>query len=66
MAWRLACGPALAARGAVVGYNDGIVTIEVGELPWLEEMRRISDHLKADLARIAGVKLAKLQLIVKR
>jgi len=66
MAWVAACGPALAGRGTVVGYEDGLVKIEVREGAWMEEMRGMRSHLESELARISGVKVVKLHFIVKR
>lgn len=66
MAWIVVCGPILAEHGRVVGYDDGVISVEVGERAWLEEMRNMSEHLEAELARVAGMKVTKLHLIVKR
>jgi hypothetical protein len=66
MAWILVCGPALAARSNVIGYCDSVVTIEVGERRWLEEIRNIDRELVPELARVAGLQVAKLHLVVKR
>ena len=66
MAWLATCGPALAGRGAVVGYDEGVVSVEVREKAWLDEMCNMSSHLEAELGRIAGIKVTKLHFIVKR
>lgn len=66
MAWIAACGPALAGRGAVVGYDDGVVSVEVNEKAWLDEMQNMSRYLEAELSRIAGIKVTTLHFIVKR
>lgn len=66
MAWIVACGPALAERGDVVGYEDGVVRIEVRDRAWLEEMKSMKGHLEAELARVAGVRVSELHFIVKR
>jgi hypothetical protein len=66
MAWVVVCGRTLAVRGTVVGFNDGIVKIEVCDPTWLEEMNSMSGHLESELARVAGMKIFKLRFIVKR
>lgn len=66
MAWIAACGPVLAERGSVVGYDNGVVKVEVSDGAWLEEMKSISGHLETELARIAGVEVTKLHFKVKR
>jgi hypothetical protein len=45
LAWVALCGTALAARSAVVGYEAGIVTIEVSERSWLEQIRDLGQNL---------------------
>ena len=66
MAWLAACGPALAGRGSIVGYDEGIVSVEVSERAWLEQMCNMSSHLESELSRIAGIRVTKLHFIVKR
>ncbi|HEY0161720.1 MAG TPA: DciA family protein [Edaphobacter sp.] len=66
MAWMVACGPAMAGKASVVGYDEGVVRVEVGEGAWVAELRNLSGHLEAELARISGVKVTKLHFIVKR
>jgi hypothetical protein len=66
MAWVAACGPVLACRGTVVEYNQEVVSVEVAERTWLDEMRNMSSHLEAELSRIAGIKVTKLHFMVKR
>jgi hypothetical protein len=66
MAWLVVCGRKLAGRGSVVGFDGGIVSVEVRDPAWLEEMRSMSGHLESELARVAGMKGTKLHFIVKR
>lgn len=66
LAWVAVCGPALAGRSSVVGYDDGVVRVQVSEGAWLEEIKSIREYLEAELARIAGVKVSTLHFIVKR
>lgn len=66
MAWMVACGPAMAGKATVVGYEEGIVRVEVGEGPWVAELRSLSSQLETELARISGVQVSRLHFIVKR
>lgn len=66
LAWVIVCGPALAARSTVTGYHAGVVTVEVREQPWLEEIRNIDENLALELQRVAGLRVSKLHLVVKR
>lgn len=64
-AWVIVCGRTLAERGTVVGYDEGVVRVEVRDRAWLEQMHSMSGHLQAELARIAGVRVSKLHFEVK-
>jgi Dna[CI] antecedent, DciA len=65
-AWPVACGPAMAEKGEIVGYADGIVQVAVRNSVWLEQMRSMSQVLQHELGRIAGVKLSGIHFEVKR
>jgi predicted nucleic acid-binding Zn ribbon protein len=65
-AWPVACGPALAAKGRIVGLANGIVRVEVMNSVWLEQLRSMQQALERELARIADVKLAGIHFEVKR
>lgn len=66
LAWVVVSGPSLAARSHVIGYADRIVTVEVGEYPWLEVVRNSDKDLIRELTRVAGLPVAELNLIAKR
>jgi len=45
-AWPVACGRAMAERGAVVGFEDGVVLVAVTDMAWLRQMRSMSEQLE--------------------
>jgi Dna[CI] antecedent, DciA len=59
-AWPVACGKALAERGTVVGYLDGIVRVQVEDGVWLRQLMSMRGQLAAEMARIAGVKVSEI------
>jgi hypothetical protein len=65
-AWPVACGKAMAERGAVVGYVDGEVQIEVQDGTWLRQMMSMQGQLAGQMGRIAGVKVSRIHFKVKR
>lgn len=65
-AWPVACGKAMGERGAVVGYEDGVVSVEVADGPWLRQMMSMQGQLAGQMARIAGVKVSRIHFTVKR
>ena len=64
-AWPVACGKALAERGVVLGYADGVVHVEVADGAWLRQMMSMQAQLAGEMARIAGVKVAGIHFEVK-
>ncbi len=65
-AWPVACGRAMAERGEVVGYEDGVVMVEVADAAWMRQMMSMQGQLAGGMGRIAGVKVSRIHFIVKR
>jgi Dna[CI] antecedent, DciA len=65
-AWPVTCGRAMAARGTVTAYEDGIVHIEVESHTWLLQMRSLRSTLARDMARIAEVPVREIHFEVKK
>ncbi len=65
-AWPVACGKAMAERGAVLGYADGVVLLEVADEVWLRQMMSMRTQLAGAMARIAGVKVSEIHFELKR
>jgi hypothetical protein len=59
-AWPVACGKALAERGQVMGFENGVVRVEVEDGVWLREMINTRRHLAGELARISGVTVSEI------
>lgn len=64
-AWPVVCGKALAERGTVLDYADGMVRVEVADGAWLRQMMSMRGQLAGELARIAGVKVSEIHFEVK-
>lgn len=65
-AWPVACGKAMADRGVVVGFADGVVLMEVADEVWMRQMMSMRTQLAGQMARIAGVKVSKIHFELKR
>jgi len=65
-AWTVACGRAMAERGIVSGYADGVLRIEVGDPVWLRQMQALRGTLEREVARISGVKVQTIDFVMKR
>ena len=65
-AWPVACGKALAERGTVVGYLDGVVRVQVEDGAWLRQLMSIRGQIAGEMARIAGVKVSEIHFERRR
>jgi hypothetical protein len=65
-AWPVACGKAMADRGTVVGFADGVVRIQVEDEAWLRQLMGMRGQLAGEMARIAGVKVSEIHFEMKR
>lgn len=57
-AWTVACGRALAERGTVLGFEGGVLRVEVEDAVWLWQMRGMRSQLASEVSRIAGIKVS--------
>jgi hypothetical protein len=65
-AWTVACGSAMADRGAVIGYESGVVRVEVTDAVWMRQMVSLRGTLEREMARIAGLPVAGIHFELKR
>jgi hypothetical protein len=59
-AWPVACGRTMAERGTVVGYNDGVLRVQVENRAWLHQLMSMRGQLAGEMARIAGVMVCEI------
>jgi hypothetical protein len=50
----------MAERGQVVGFEDGVVRVEVEDGVWLRQMISTRHQLAQELARISGVTVSEI------
>jgi len=65
-AWPIVCGRAMAERGAVVSYVDGVVWVQVEDGVWLRQLMSMRAQLEGEMARIAGVRVSGIHFEKKR
>ena len=65
-AWTVACGCAMADRGRVIGYDAGVVRIEVADATWVRQMNSLRSVLERDLARIAGLPVSGIRFELQK
>jgi predicted nucleic acid-binding Zn ribbon protein len=65
-AWPVVCGRAMAERGAVIGYGDGVVRVQVEDGAWLRQLVSMRVQLAEEMARIAGVTVSEIHFEEKK
>lgn len=65
-AWPVACGKAMAGRGTVMGYADGVLLVHVNDGAWLRQLTNMSRQLALEMERIAGVPVREIHFEMKR
>ena len=65
-AWPGVCGKAMSGRGTVVGYDDGVVRVQVEDGVWLRQLMSMRGQLAGEMARIAGLRVTEIHFERKR
>jgi hypothetical protein len=65
-AWTVACGCAMADHGRVIGYQAGVVSIEVSDPVWLRQMLSLRPVLQLEVARIAGLPVTAIEFMLAK
>lgn len=60
-AWTISCGPALAGRGTIIGYEERTLRVAVGDPTWLAQMRSMRSVLARQVAQSAGLPVDDIQ-----
>jgi hypothetical protein len=65
-AWTVACGRAMAGHGVVVGFEAGVVRVEVADAVWMRQMMSLRGVLEREMGRIAGLPVAGIHFELKK
>jgi hypothetical protein len=65
-AWPVVCGKAMAGRGIVMSYADGVMLVQVEDGAWLRQLTNMRGQLVREMARIAGVPVREIHFEMKR
>lgn len=65
-AWPVACGKIMAEHGAIIGYAEGVIRVEVSDAAWLRQLMSMRGQLAAEMARIAKVRVTEIHFESKR
>jgi hypothetical protein len=65
-AWTVACGRTMAERGMIVGYDDGVLRVQVENRAWFQQLMSMRGQLAGEMTRIAGIRVSDIHFEMKR
>jgi len=65
-AWPVACGKTMAERATVIGYDRGVLRVQVENRTWLQQLMSMREQLAGEMARIAGVRVSEIHFEMRR
>jgi hypothetical protein len=65
LAWPLACGAKVAEKTSAIGYADGVLTVEVPDATWRQQLQDFTDLYLAALKPISAQPVSAIKFVVK-
>ncbi len=65
LAWPLACGGKVAEKATAIGYADGVLTVEVPDAAWQQQLRGLHHEYLAALRPISARPVDAIKFVVK-
>jgi predicted nucleic acid-binding Zn ribbon protein len=66
LAWPLACGSAVAERTRALGFDDGVLCIEVADTGWKSELQALAPRYLAIINRYTREPVRRIEFVVAR
>jgi hypothetical protein len=64
LAWPVACGSAVAGKTTAVRFADGVLTVQVPDAGWQQQMRILTQQYVAALNRISPHRVLQVDFIL--
>jgi predicted nucleic acid-binding Zn ribbon protein len=65
LAWPLACGAKVAEKTCAIGYTDGVLTVEVPDVAWQQQLQGLERQCLAALKPISAQPVSAIKFVVK-
>jgi hypothetical protein len=65
LAWPLACGAKVAEKTSAIGYVNGVLTVEVPDPTWRQQLQDFTDLYLAALKPISAQPVSAIKFVVK-
>ena len=66
LAWPLACGSKVAEKTSAIGYEDGVLTVEVPDATWQGQLQSFDRQYLAALRQISAQPVNAIKFVVKK
>jgi predicted nucleic acid-binding Zn ribbon protein len=64
IAWPIVCGSAVSERTRVIGFRDGVLTVQVADAGWKSELQRLAAQYVAAINRYATEGVRRIEFVV--
>ena len=65
LAWSLACGSKVAEKTSAIGYADGVLTVEVPDATWQQQLQGLNRQYLAALKQISAQPVSTIKFVVR-
>jgi hypothetical protein len=65
IAWPLACGPQVAAKTRALRFTGKVLTVEVPDAEWREQLRDLASSYLGILNRLLAGKVERIQFVLR-
>ena len=65
LAWPLACGAKVAEKTSAIGYAEGVLTVEVPDATWRQQLQDFTNQYLAALKPISTQPVSAIKFVVK-
>jgi len=65
LAWPLACGAKVAEKTNAIGYADGVLTVEVPDAAWQQQLQAFNRQYLAALKPISAQPVSAIRFVVR-
>ncbi len=65
LAWPLACGAKVAEKTSAICYRDGVLTVEVADATWRQQLQSFERQYLAALNQVSGQPVNTIEFVVR-
>jgi predicted nucleic acid-binding Zn ribbon protein len=64
LAWPLACGSKVAEKTVAIAYRDGVLTVDVADATWRQQLQSFERQYLAALNQVGGLGVTAIKFVV--